>query len=99
MKQGDAHRSGQDAPRPDIELHIEELVLEGFAPHERHRVAAAVEQHLARLLAERDTPALLARGGEVARLDGGSFNVARPSRPESAGEAVARAVSRGFDTK
>jgi hypothetical protein len=89
--------SRRDAPRPNIELHIEELVLEGFAPHERHRVAAAVEQHLAQLLAEHGATALLARGGEVARLDGGSFNVAPRAKPESAGEQIARAVYGGFE--
>ena len=91
--------SRQDAPRPDIEIHIEELVLEGFAPHERQRVAAALEQHLARLLAERGADALLGRGGSVARLDGGSFNVAPGAKADSTGEQIAQAIYRGFDTK
>lgn len=94
MKRSDAHE-----PRPDIELHIEELVLEGFAPHERHAVAAAVEGTLARLLAERGAPALLARGGEVARLDGGSFDAAPRAKADSAGEQIAQSIYGGLDTK
>jgi hypothetical protein len=84
--------SRQDATRPDIELHIEELVLEGFAPHERQRFAAALEQHLAQLLAERGADALLERGGEVARLDAGSFDAAPSAGAEALGAQVAKAL-------
>jgi hypothetical protein len=37
-------------PRPSINLHIEELVLHGFAPGDRHRISEAVEQELTRLI-------------------------------------------------
>ncbi|HEY0172922.1 MAG TPA: hypothetical protein VGB98_18025 [Pyrinomonadaceae bacterium] len=92
-------RSDGQERRPDIELHIEELVLEGFAPHEREHIAAAVELELARLLAERGAPALLARGGEIARLDGGAFQTAPRAKADSTGEQIAQAVYGGFDTK
>ncbi len=32
--------------RPDIELHIEELVLHGYSPHDRWRIADAVRAEL-----------------------------------------------------
>jgi hypothetical protein len=81
--------------RPRIELHIEELVLEGFAPADRHRIGDAVERHLALLLAGPGAHSQLA-GGEVARLDAGSFKVARGSTPDAIGARVARAVYGGL---
>jgi hypothetical protein len=39
-----------------VELRIEELVLEGVAPAEAHRVGAAVERELARLVRDNGVP-------------------------------------------
>ena len=82
----------QETTRPAIELRIEELVLHGFAPGDRHRVGAAVERELARLLAERGLPPGLVRGADLSRLDGGSFAVAPGAGAEAIGARVARAV-------
>lgn len=82
--------------RTQIELHIEELVLDGFTPADRHRIGDAVERHLTRLLAGPGAARRLAGGGEVARLNAGSFNVARGSTPDAIGAQVARAVYRGL---
>ncbi len=80
----------------NIDLHIEELVLEGFRPSDRHRIGAAVERELARLLAERGLPPGFAQGVDMPRLDGGSF-VAKPGvRPEVVGRQVAGAVYGGL---
>jgi hypothetical protein len=75
-----------------IELHIEELVLHGFAPGDRYRIGEAVERELTRLLHERGIPPLLHRGAEVAYLDGGAFHVAPGSRAEVIGTQVAQAI-------
>ena len=40
----------------NIELHIEELVLNGFGPVDRYRIGVAVEVELARLFAEQSVP-------------------------------------------
>ena len=71
-----------------IELHIEELVLHGFDPHQRHVIGDAVHAELARLLAQHGIDA--SRGIDVARLDGGSFTL-RPG-PHAAGEGIAASV-------
>ena len=78
-----------------IELHIEELILRGFAPGDRYRIDEAVERELARLLAEEGVPPWLAQGGNVARLDSGSFQVAPGSRPEEIGAKIAQALYGG----
>lgn len=79
-----------------IDLHIEELVLDGFAPGDRHRIGAAVERELSRLLTERGVPASWAGGGEVPSLDGGTFEAKPGARPERVGAQIAGAVFRGM---
>jgi len=80
----------------NIELNIEELVLHGFSPSDRHRIGEAVEQELTRLLADRGVPLSLEGGGEIANMDGGAFEVAQGSRTQVVGAQVAKAVYRGL---
>jgi len=80
----------------NIELHIEELVLEGFEKIDRGRIAEVVELELTHLFTEKDIPPSLAGGGEIDRLDGGAFQAAPDSRPETIGAGVARAVYGGL---
>lgn len=80
----------------NVELHIEELVLHGFSPGDRYRIGEAVEQELSRLLADRGVPESLERGGEVASVDGGAFEVAPGSKAEVVGAQVAKAVYEGL---
>lgn len=79
-----------------VELHIEELVLYGFAPADRYRIGETVERELARLLAEEGVPAALASDLETQRLDAGAFHVAANSRAEAVGAQVAQAVYGGL---
>jgi hypothetical protein len=80
----------------NVELHIEELVLHGFAPGDRYRIGDAVERELSRLFAEQGTPPSLARGGDIGSLDGGSFEAKSGSRAETIGIQAARAVYGGL---
>ena len=80
----------------NVELHIEELVLHGFAPGDRYRIGDAVERELSRLFAEQGTPPALARGGDIGRLDGGSFEAKPGSRAETIGIQAAQAVYGGL---
>jgi len=80
----------------NVELHIEELVLRGFAPGDRYRIGEAVERELTRLLADRGVPQSLAEVGEIASVDGGAFEVAPGSRAEAVGAQVAKAVYGGL---
>ena len=82
--------------KQNIDLHIEELVLEGFAPGERYRIAATVERELAALFAQQGAPHSLIRGGEIDRLDGGAFEAVQDSKPEAIGARVAQAVYGGL---
>lgn len=80
----------------NIEFYIEELILEGFDQVDRYLTAEAVERELTRLFAERGIPPSLADGGRINSLDGGNFQLASDSRPETIGARVAQAVYGGL---
>jgi hypothetical protein len=82
--------------QPSIELHIEELVLHGFAPGDRHRIAEALQSALMHLLADPTMRGSLATPRETARLDGGSFQVPAHAKPKAIGAQVAQSVQRGM---
>ena len=82
--------------KAQIELHIEELVLRGFAPGDRYRIGEAVERELIRQFVDQGTPPSLARGREVSRVDGGAFEVKPGFGAEAIGVQVAQAVYEGF---
>ena len=80
----------------NLELHIEELVLHGFAPGDRYRIAEAVQAELARLFTEQGVPPSLAGSSGVARLDAGAFQVAENAKATAIGDQVAQAVYGGL---
>ncbi|MEQ8152114.1 MAG: hypothetical protein ABRQ30_03785 [Smithellaceae bacterium] len=80
----------------NIDLHIEELILFGFAPGDRQRIAEAVQEELARLLRENKLSAVLEQGGEFSRLNCGSFTVRTGERPESIGRHIGEALYQGM---
>ena len=80
----------------NVELHIEELVLHGFAPGERYRIGEAVERELQRLLAEQGAPNLFNGNVELAQMNAGTFNVEPNAKSETIGAQVAQAVYEGM---
>lgn len=81
----------------NIELHIEELVLHGFAPGgDRYRIEEAVQQELKRLFAEQGVPRSLAGGGDIGRLDAGAFEMEAGAKPEAIGVQIAQAIYGGL---
>jgi hypothetical protein len=86
--------------RPNIKLHIEELVLHGVAPNDRYAIGDAVERELSRLLAAgfdgSALPTSLAANSDRPRIDGGSFHVATDAKPNSIGVHIAQAVHEGI---
>jgi len=80
----------------NVRLRIDELVLDGFPPGDRYRIAAAVEAELARLFAEQGTPPGVANRDAMPVVDGGSFDVVPNARPHQIGAQVAQAVYGGL---
>ena len=84
-------------PKPyNIELHIEELVLHGFAPKDRYAIGEAVQIELARMFSEQGVHSSLHRGFEVEKMDGGAFQVKQGSRADAIGAQVAQSVYGGL---
>lgn len=84
-------------PKPyNIELHIEELVLHGFSPNDRHAIGEAIQSELTRLFLEQGVHASLSQGFEAERVDGGSFNVKPGARAGAIGAQVAQSVYGGL---
>jgi hypothetical protein len=77
---------------PDIDLHIAELVLDGVASGDRHRVGQAIGDELTRLLTGHGLSSALARGADVDTIDAGAFRPPPTARPSSAGVEIARAI-------
>ena len=80
----------------DIEIHIEELILEGFPAGDRHIIGEAIGRELTRLFGERDMPSSLAQGRELLQVDGGTIEVDPRDRPEFIGAQLARVVYGGL---
>jgi hypothetical protein len=81
---------------PDIDFHVDELVLHGVTLGDRHRVGQAIGDELTRLLAVDGLSPALARGAEVDRIDGGAFRQPTTVGPSAVGAQIARAVHRGL---
>jgi hypothetical protein len=82
--------------RANVELHIEELVLHGFAPGDRYRIGDAVEQELQRLFAEQGAPPTLAQCGARDYLDGGTFETPRAAGAGEIGARIAQNLYGGL---
>jgi hypothetical protein len=96
--------SGEGKPRspsgfstvPSVELHIEELVLNGFAPGDRYRIGDAVERELTRLFTEHGAPPAITHDLEIAHLNGGAINLKPGAKAETTGIQLARAIYGGL---
>jgi hypothetical protein len=78
------------AGQANIELQIEELILHDLPYDQRHRVAAAIEQALTRLLAERGAPPGFAE--DMPPIEVGTVRVNPNLTAESMGMQVADSV-------
>ena len=78
--------------RQNIEINIEELKLHGFSRSDSYRIGQALQTELTCLITERGISQSISRGGEIAHLNGGSFNVTPNSKPYVIGAQVAKSV-------
>jgi hypothetical protein len=78
-----------------IEVHIDELILHGFNPADRHQIGDAVQTELVRLLETKELAQSIRRGASIERLDGGEITPHGPG-PRSLGRAIAQGVFGGL---
>jgi hypothetical protein len=81
---------------PSIDLHVQELVLHGFASGDRYAIGDAVERELGRLMRERGVPVSLRSENATDEIKGASFNAAHNAKPLMIGQQIAEAVYQGF---
>ncbi len=81
---------------PNIEIEIGELILHGFAPGDRVSIGEAVQQELTRLLAEQGL-ASMNQNIEIARVNGGAFDVRPGAKSETIGTQIAQSVFQGLN--
>jgi hypothetical protein len=82
---------------PTIELHIDELVLEGFPMLDRERLGGAIRTELARLLTEQGAPSLLNQSGEIMNLPGGTLTAGQTADATALGVQIAHAIYVGLN--
>ena len=81
--------------KPNIEIHIDELVLHGFAPNDYAGISDAVEFELTRLFSEHGIPSSLSSNKKYSRIDAGEFTMPTGSKANSIGNSVAGSVYKG----
>lgn len=79
-----------------IEIQIDELVLHGVAPAERHAVAAALQRELEGLVSRHGVDALLSRPEGLGQQSAAPITLAPGARPAQLGAQIARTVHRGW---
>ena len=79
-----------------VSLHIEELVLHGFAPADRHAIAAGVQAELVRLLTEQGLPRSMMAGADRGQIDTVPVQVSPGARPQAMGRQIARSIMGGM---
>jgi hypothetical protein len=83
--------------QPSIKLHIEELVLHGFALADSHAIGDILQEELARLLREQGVPSSLRVERATDEIKGATFNLALEAKPRTIGRQIANAVYGGFN--
>ena len=80
----------------NLELHIEELVLDGFPQSSRAEIARHIQHELTELIRRRGLPGLLSQDGTIPQLPGVSFEAAPNATPQALGAQVAQSLYRGL---
>lgn len=82
----------------NVNLHIEELVLDGIElnPGQRALMTAAMRAELTRLIATESVSPSLQMGGWRDRLSAGNFQFSPGQSPDVMGQHIAQSVYRGI---
>jgi len=86
----------QASDRISAELHIEELVLHGFAPEDRLAIGDSLKLEFVRLIGERGAPRLFKRPATLDRLEPAMFKAAPGTGPLAIGAQIAQTLYQLF---
>lgn len=84
------------APSSRIEIHIDQLVLDGVGRSDAAAVASALQRELGRLASKGGIPAAWRDGANLRQVDAGSLQTTAGARPEAVGVLIAQALHRGL---
>ena len=79
-----------------VELHIDELVLHGFAGADRFVVGDAIARELARLIEEHGVPGMITAPATIERLDAGAFTAKADAKAHAVGAQIAALLCRSL---
>jgi hypothetical protein len=77
-------------------LHVERLVLNGFAPEDRIALTSSLCRELVGTLSEPAAASRIGLRSDSTRVDLGVLSIPRDLKPEDVGAWMARAVTRGL---
>lgn len=80
----------------NLEIHIEELVLHGFAPGDYEGIRTAVENELTRLFTTNELPSSLHSNKNSNLVDAGEFMMQQGSKAYHVGNSIAGSVYKGI---
>jgi hypothetical protein len=83
----------------NIELHIEKLVLHGFATKDRTAIGEAVQHELHRLLVEQGIRGSPRQNCALAQLEGGAFTMQPDASAQTIGTQIAQSVFKSLQQK
>lgn len=83
-----------DVTQPAYEIVIESLVLEGFAPADRERIAEGLERELVQTFSAR--PPRFDASAEIAQLTPAPVQLRANASPQTVGADIGRAVLGGL---
>jgi hypothetical protein len=93
---GNAWSDGRSSAKRHVEVHIEELVLHGFAPSDRRQIADAVQVELVKLMEQGRLTESKQNSLAFRQIDAGAFQIKHDSKAASSGTQIAQAVFRGL---
>lgn len=87
------------ALKQPIELHIEELVLHGFPPHQAYQIGRIVEEELGRLFYDRGLPPMLSQEGNFKHLSLSPLELGNEVDAKQIGSQIAQTLYQGFQLR
>lgn len=82
-----------------IEVHIDELVLHGFSPHDRHQIGDAVRMAIFNQLSESGLHGKLTEGGFTPYINAGTITLNATQKPAMIGSNIGDAIYKGFSNE
>jgi hypothetical protein len=82
--------------KPDIEIHIDELVLQGFSTRDFTAIGQAVESELTRLFSEQGALHSISSPKKYVRIDAGEFAISSGAKSHAVGNNIAASVFKGI---